>query len=309
LKVSVEVAVIMKLTAESRNSITWFFRNRAIETSPLAVFDYNVAGDIENCCHGCIYGSIGAFMNILDALVTVFAVPDKWARRHGAFGCLFGLLWFPFKMVSLVLYACLYLLDALLVGCNNQCATKKKEWILNPFEKDEAAIRVRPLTHVEETRKRTYEKGLDSNEFSLLLNAFEFVKDAREVFNKCSPVRSDMIHCDEVKLTKLVNGLDSITKFESNNERETAKEALQLSGLKMITFTRFCRIMHGVVGLRLHRRTVHRNRSSVSRHGGLGDHDEENPISTPLLEVKVGADGLQKNPKVNEFIKKSTRNI
>ncbi len=314
LKVAVDVAAIMQLTVSNRNSFLWYFRNKQIEVLPLAVFDYNVAGDIQGCCHGIMYGIYGAFFNLLDAALMIYTVPDRWARKKGAFGCLFGLLWFPIKMILGFLYACLYLLDALLVGCHNQFAEDKKDWIINPFERDEAAIRVRPLTQVELERTKKLEAGIPKQDFSMLLNAFQFARDAREAFNKCSPKKSQITRCDEVQVTKLLNAIDEMKKFQTNDEKENVREALRASGLEVITFTRFCRIMHPVVGMRLQRDLVLRNRMSSRQVGweelyNDGNVDEENNLQTPLVDARVSTTNLMKDADVYKFFIEKTTDI
>ncbi len=287
VKVSVEVAAAMDILQHSRSSIRYFFRNRQIRVQPLTVFDYDVAGNILNCGYGCLYGLVGFFFNIVDAALTVLTVPDKWSYRYGLLGCLFGVIWFPFKMIFKAMYAVLYLVDAILVGCYNQFAKENVSWLINPFEKDEAVSYLLP--HIKNKLEVITKDGISQERVSLILNSYEFIMMARTAFNKSKPVRSIDLRCDVVQVENLVLSMQDMRCFKTTIEMENAIGSLRRTwdGYNQVTFTQFCYALHPVVGKRLLAEDRPRNRESVRKF-----HSTEDIIMASYsdLERIVGGD-------------------
>lgn len=62
---------------------------------------------------------IGFFCNLIKSPFQIFFKPDRFARSHGAFGCLWGLIVSPFFIVWFIIYAVIVLIDRVIVGVAN----------------------------------------------------------------------------------------------------------------------------------------------------------------------------------------------
>jgi len=74
---------------------------------------------VDSVPHGCFAGLIGFFYNLIKSPFQIFFKPDRFARSHGAFGCLWGLIVSPFFIVWFIIYAVIVLIDRMIVGVAN----------------------------------------------------------------------------------------------------------------------------------------------------------------------------------------------
>lgn len=324
LKVSVEVATVTQLTELSEDRFARAFGTRRARLEPLAVFDYDVAGLITSLPHGCVHGCMGVFTNLLRALTSIFRSPDKWSRRQGCCGCIFGTLSVPFLVIYYILYSCLYLLDAILVGAYNQCSKYPREYLINPMAAKKSYVHT--TSHLEKLLEKTKNDGLSVERFSILLTSYEATKTARDVFNKSKPEYSPILRCDEVLVSNLLLQFDEMTTkshlFMNNDEKDLAKQHILDCELDKITFSRLCHILHLSVGKRILKVRRKRNRESVqSVHNWSNMYDDstgrEREATTPLLpsitetlnedveasDIRIQEGMIMNDPKSRKLVK------
>ena len=174
LKVSMEVASL--LTLEVRPSVSkrptglrrpwyelvalvqhWKRSNRygSFQMKTHAVTTYGI-GRIEALGWGCWAGIAGLFHSLLRAPIQLYAKPDKFARSHGCFGCLWGLLVSPFFILKYLIYGVIILIDRLVVGVANGCFGQN--WL---FAIDRASYyRVNSVANVDAELHQLASKGI-----------------------------------------------------------------------------------------------------------------------------------------------------
>lgn len=306
IKLSDEVAAALEAVKISWSSEPLgVFRVSGLRLEQINIVDYNTVGNVQNCTHGMMYGITGCFFNTLDALLMWFTVPNRWSYRKGMCGCIFGVLWFPFKTFFRLLYACWFLLDAFLLGAYNQCAKNDREWIILPVRKSELS-RVNNLSFVEERKSKILQDGFEGEDFNRLLSGYEFVKHARCAFNASSPVRSEEHKCYLVKVVDLIPAIGKIEVFESSDEKEEAIECLKECKSEKVTFTEICRILSPVVGRRINVHLKSRSRKSIFDIYNDESNDEEN--QSPLIN-RVGTGSLEKHDTVKRLIREKSRMV
>lgn len=301
VKISAEVAAAMEITVDTRSSIFYLFRNKRLGIEPSAAFEEDVANNIMNCCDGIRYGIYGLFFNLFDAALMPFTVPDKWALRNGLCGCIFGVILFPFKMIARCLYALLFCMDSLLVGCYNQCTEDKVKSLIDPFVVKKT--RLQELPHIQAEVNQIKEIGIDADRFSLIIQAFEFIRDARIIFNRSKPVKCNKLRCLKVEVNDLMDQMGRSELFESTLEENTSTENIREDHPDEITFTQLCRVLSSTVGRRLKRRGVRRNRESVKKFWDIYENPEE-----PFL-LKVGLDSASNQKSARDLVNRASLHI
>jgi UDP:flavonoid glycosyltransferase YjiC (YdhE family) len=140
LKVSLEVASLLTLEKQGSRTLDrdpsrilrgplielhnlfhhWKRSNRygSFQMKTHAVMTYAL-GRVETLAQGCWSGWAGLFHNILRSPLQIFSKPDKFARSHGAFGCLWGLLVSAFFVIKYCLHGVLILIDRIVIGISN----------------------------------------------------------------------------------------------------------------------------------------------------------------------------------------------
>jgi len=138
LKVSMEAASLLTLKTrqetrgrsspftELKDLLKHWKRSRRYGSSQLqnhAVMNYSI-GRVKHVGHGCFSGWAGFFYSLIRSPFQLYFKPDRYARSHGAFGCLYGLVVSPFFMIWLIFRGITILCDRIIVGiCNGCCGT------------------------------------------------------------------------------------------------------------------------------------------------------------------------------------------
>jgi hypothetical protein len=140
LKVSLEVASLLTLEKQGSRRLDrhpsriiqgplielhnlfhhWKRSNRygSFQMKTHAVMTYAL-GRVETLAQGCWAGWAGLFHSILRSPLQIFFKPDKFARSHGAFGCLWGLLVSAFFVIKYCFHGVLIFIDRIAVGISN----------------------------------------------------------------------------------------------------------------------------------------------------------------------------------------------
>jgi len=135
VKMSIETTAclqrIQKSSIPSEERQWSIFLKEPIEKNE--VTNYAV-GHVTNAYEGFRKGILSFFFLIISSPLQFFFSPDKVARSHGAFGCLFGLFISPFYVVWKVLQATIYSFDCILTGWHNSLRLNRDEHILHTIE-------------------------------------------------------------------------------------------------------------------------------------------------------------------------------
>ena len=211
IKVSPEIVALVQIkgpslsrwipTRNRERSAFWYtggFRRHAVCT-------HNVAGHIETIRHGCLAGFLGLILGALDAPQQFYYQPDEFARSHGAFGCLFGLIIAGFVAIYRLLSAVLVFLDRLLLGITNGVFGKDASFVLDPRSR----AKVNRHGIVESETESIMKQGIPEARREELTKALNVVIKARIVFERADPHFHEHRHFPVVKLADLKNVLQS----------------------------------------------------------------------------------------------------
>ena len=153
LKVSLEVASLLALKQRTSRNLNrrwygivkrplidlhnlflhWKRSNRygSFDLRAHAVMTYAL-GRVETLAQGCWAGIAGLFHNVLRSPLQIFAKPDKYARSHGAFGCLWGLLVSGFFVIKYCIHGVLVFIDRIVIGVSNGCFHTRYLYFCDP---------------------------------------------------------------------------------------------------------------------------------------------------------------------------------
>lgn len=192
-----------------------------------AITSYDLAGHIHSFHHGVFAALWGFVFGIIGSPFQLFFVSDKWARKAGSFGCLFGLVLSLLYFVKDILVAVLVFLDRVIIGITNGCFGKDFDYVLDPSWK--ASVHQTPLIASEMEAFLT--QGIPKARRAELLMALDMVVGARKVFENAGPVLpKDHRHFVVVKLPDLLNVIgtpDTKTKLRlSDADVEVVKGRL-----------------------------------------------------------------------------------
>lgn len=143
----------------------------------------------DTCFEGYRYGVYGFFYYVIAAFYRIFKIPDRCARTHGAFGCLFGLILAPFYFLFYFGRALLIFIDRLGTGICNGCCHKRYIYLCDKTISDIDEVKetysfkeeMRVLRASELSKSRKYE----------IRRALELAIKARTVFKKARPFFPD----------------------------------------------------------------------------------------------------------------------
>jgi len=138
-------------------------------------------GRVQTYLQGAGSGTGTFFVAIFRGIFEVYYRPDWFARRYGAFGCLFGLAVMPFAIVFVVLKGLLQLFDKCFLGCANGCCHKDKLYVID----QSARYSVYPAPSIEEELLRT-PRPTGAREMKLR-KAIRMANNARALYNECDP--------------------------------------------------------------------------------------------------------------------------
>jgi hypothetical protein len=209
---------------------------------PHAVMRYAI-GRVESVGHGCFTGSIGFLQNIIFSPFQIFFKPDRYARSHGAFGCLWGLLISPLFVVYMILRAVVVLVDRIVVGiCNGCCGTHMLYFIdRTSYASIHSVVDLGPQLQTLASR------GLSRTRKHELFLGLDMAITAREVWKAANPkFPAENWHYRVVKAADLIPLVPRLRNsvFElSDAELETLERRLGEMGNATLSFSRFCALL------------------------------------------------------------------
>jgi hypothetical protein len=212
-----------------------------------AVMNYAI-GRVETFAQGCWVGWIGWFLNALRSPCQLFTKPDKYARSHGAFGCLWGLLVAPFFIVMYVLYAFVILVDRIVTGTCNGCFQKQYLYFWDTSSLHHVHSKANVLVKVESMAQ----EGLRKSRKKELFRGLEMAVAARNLFDRASPKFPPEHWHFQVVAAGVVKQFvptleDSYLKF-SPGETSLLEHELDLLGEgTALSFSRLCSMLRQII--------------------------------------------------------------
>jgi sterol 3beta-glucosyltransferase len=282
LKVSSEVVGILEQMANNNRAESWRgyvgrfairdaivdifltaqFGVKRSRLHPVTTYGLNRVNTIH---YGCISGWTGCLYNIIRAPFQVFFRSDSWARSHGAFGCLFGLIASGVFMVWYILYAFVVFCDRIALGYSN-CLLGTD--YLYCFDRN-GRYRVHSVANNEHGRHVLLERGMNksSRREKKILRALEYAIALRDIFDKAKPRHpSEHWHYLVVRPGALANSIqpfklevfaDALTPFKtewelSQSEVDALRRVLKHAeeSNRQISFSLFCDMFHQVLASR-----------------------------------------------------------
>lgn len=192
-------------------------------------------GNPRTFCKGFSSGCTGCFYFIFVSPWYLFTKPDKFARSHGAIGCVVGLIISPVYVLCTIFYGFFVVFwDRLAVGFMNGCRGKRVLYVTD------RTVRYRvyaPCTIPEELQN--YPRPAGSRK-ARIDEALEIAIKAAGIFHK-APSR----YCEEhwhwkiARADQLRNSIGELSEL-SRMERLALVELLDACGKDYISFSRFC---------------------------------------------------------------------
>ncbi|CAB9509551.1 Sterol 3-beta-glucosyltransferase [Seminavis robusta] len=195
-------------------------------------------------------GCLGAIRPLVLSPFMLYTKPDKYARSHGAFGCLMGLLFAPIFIVSAILYGLFVVFwDRVLLGFHNGLNGRRLLYVTDR----RARFRVySPMPIVEELRDLPRPVGPRRDKIDL---ALEIASAASNVFEAAGAALTEdhwhwkVASANEIK-QRLVPGLKILTPEELN----VVSRLLDTEGKHLISFSRLCLFIGKATKYRFERR-------------------------------------------------------
>jgi len=248
IKICTEVAAVV--IANNERASAWAEVKESIATniSASGVQRNNIAtyavGNVTSAAEGFRAGLFSIFSNIFNAFLSLHKTPDRWARSHGAFGCLIGILLSPFSVVWIMLHALVYSFDRILTGIYN--GRIAEENILHVIRLGRGSRN--KLTPVEEKELKGYTvTNMPQSKQNQLKIAIEDCEKVESVFKKCRPFYpTGHFHYQVVKKVDLQNMLKkkNVSSFLTGSFASNVVVALESYGKSEVSFSQFCMIIH-----------------------------------------------------------------
>mmetsp|Transcript_11462 Transcript_11462/g.16122 ORF Transcript_11462/g.16122 Transcript_11462/m.16122 type:complete len:882 (-) Transcript_11462:142-2787(-) len=160
---------------------TSFYGFRKIQRHAVATFGL---GNVQTLRQGITSGFLGLLRHAFRAPFQLYSQSDRYARTHGAFGCLFGLALAPFYMVAVALYAVVYFFEHIATGCNNSFSGKRRLFLLDPSRQ----TKVYPFMNIDtELNLVKVQEGTKVRRAVCLLEAVDLALGLQALFNKAKP--------------------------------------------------------------------------------------------------------------------------
>jgi len=282
LKVSMEVASLLTLKVHPSNLKRpskllnrplselrellehWRRSNRygSFQMKPHAVTTYAI-GRVETFGRGCWAGWAGFFHNVLRSPIQLFAKPDKFARSHGAFGCLWGLIVSPFFILKYILHGVIVLIDRLVIGVSNGCFGTRYLYFCDPG----SYYRVHSVAEVDTELHERASKGLSKTRKKELFRGLDMAVSALRCFEAADPrFPKGLWHYRVAKaadLKPLVSSLQNSYIDLSETEVASLAQMLENMGDETLSFSKFCFLIREVIARRAPTDSAHSPRDGM----------------------------------------------
>jgi len=199
-------------------------------------------GGYDSICHGLTTASLEFWEWLFRSIFQFYRVPDKFARKHGLFGCIFGLLASPLYFAFSLVMTIVTIVDRLGVTVAN--GVFGMQWLYFIDRRANATVYMDRV----DTSTLSATGTLISNEsIRCVTEARQIAIECRQIFNMCKPgYVSDHWNFREVDIellsAKVIND-NGKSKLElSEVEFKTLEKRLDWAKLRMkhLSYNRFC---------------------------------------------------------------------
>jgi len=210
-------------------------------------------GRVTTVKQGCIAGIIGFFSNLISSLGAIYFKPDKYARSHGACGCLFGLVLIAPVMAWYWVHAIIFMFDRFLTGISNDLYGKSLPYFIDPS----LLTTVYDTPEVEAEAKLCGAKGWTSVRSEEYLLALDLAYSAHLVFESMSPnYPAGQWHYRVAKARDLADALtvqqDSPNKLAlTKKELDKITTSMRKIGDQAVSFSMFLYFIRRTIARRL----------------------------------------------------------
>mmetsp|Transcript_15225 Transcript_15225/g.33052 ORF Transcript_15225/g.33052 Transcript_15225/m.33052 type:complete len:873 (+) Transcript_15225:27-2645(+) len=195
-------------------------------------------GCYDSVCRGLVSSILEFFEWLLRSIFQFYTVPDKFARKYGLLGCLFGIVVSPLYTLYNLYRMMFNLIDRLGVTVANNIF--HEQWLY--FIDEGATAKVyRDVSSLSVT-----EEHVSNESVRYIRAARQIALDARNMFDDCKPhFHADHYHWREVRIELLASKVSDMgnSKFGlSDEEFQTLAERLNWAKMRMenLSYSRFC---------------------------------------------------------------------
>jgi hypothetical protein len=271
--------------------LNWLNPSRPTRYRKHAMCTYAL-GRVHTFSQGVAAGWFGLLREIFRGLFETYTRPDKFARSHGAFGCLFGLALAPFYILFDVFRGFVVFIDRILVGISNGWFNADKLFIIDTMVR----------AHVYETTAEKHDLlnhdiPSDSRREQIRY-ALRLANSASHIFFSCKPIfPPEHWHWLEADLKLLKENITRQGKSRlslNTSENEVILGCLDACPFEKISFSRFCLYLNFALKSRMERwnRPPYKNNAKeTTSHltyvtgtpGGVTDEEEEQNSKISIL--------------------------
>jgi hypothetical protein len=222
---------------------------------------------------------------LFQSVLQLYVRPDKFARSHGAFGCLCGILLVPFYAVGYILKAFVIFVDRFGTGVANGCFRQDKLFVCDPSVQARVYSTSSEIDDILQFTRPVEKRVFD------IARALQLALAGNELFKKCKPCfPPEHWHWQVVKVGELKDVVGTVAGQSklglSDAEFATLNLRLDRCDLKDISFSRLCLYLAEAVQARFVKvdqdigyspqKLSRENEFGVQvRLGGQDDHDSD----------------------------------
>lgn len=196
-------------------------------------------GRVTTCWGGLWSAWTLCFRKIIQSVFQLYVRPDMLARSHGAFGCLCGLILFPFYLVGYILKAFVIHVDRLGTGVANGCFNQDKLFVCDPSVQARVYSTSAEIDDILQFTRPGEKRVFDID------RAMHLALAANKLFKECDPCFPEGHWHWKVTKTKKLKEVVGRVSGQSNlclsdTEYATLLRRFDQCDLEDISFSRFC---------------------------------------------------------------------
>ena len=257
--------------------LNWFNPNRATRQTRHAICTYAL-GRVHTFSQGIAAGWFGLLRELFRGLFEAYLRPDKFARTHGALGCLFGLVVAPFYVLYDLLRGLLIFFDRIMVGIGNGCCGKDDLFLIDPM------VQARVYQTPNDLDELLNYDSISESRRDQLKYAVRLANNASAMFSSCNPQFPQgqwhwlEAEVAQLKATVIRHGKSRLSL--KDDEYEILVDCLDTCTLERISLSRFCLFL----GIAAKNRLERMNRAAIRNNPEFN----AATITLPLMNPPVG---------------------
>jgi hypothetical protein len=217
--------------------LNWWNPERATRHTMHAISTFAL-GRVRSFGQGMAAGWFGLLAEIFRGAFEIYVRSDTFARTHGAFGCLFGLILAPFYILYDLLRGVVIFLDRNMVGVSNGCFGADKLFIIDPMVQARVYQTTANLDEI-----LNYDPPNEARR-EQLKRTVRLANNARQLFMLGKPDFPEghwhwlEVERKQLKAVVVHQGKDRLSL--QDGEYDILMDCLDACTLKGVSFSRFC---------------------------------------------------------------------